>query len=104
MTAASFVISFAVLCLMSAIRIGKESHLKVSYELLHDGLPCNETLDEDVRRSEVMGAMFFLMRNREQEMVEPCLLAREMDVALESEALSLSFIVVIVTRPQTGPH
>jgi hypothetical protein len=33
-------------------------------------------------------------------MVVPCLLAREMDVALECETLLLSFIVVVVTRPQ----
>ena len=32
----------------------KECHLKVSYELLHDGLPCDETLDEDVRGAKVM--------------------------------------------------
>jgi hypothetical protein len=31
----------------------KESHLQVGYELLHDSLPCDETLDEDVRGAEV---------------------------------------------------
>ena len=32
--------------------------------------------------------MFFLIRDWEREMVEPCLLAREIDVALDIEAAS----------------
>jgi hypothetical protein len=32
--------------------------------------------------------MFFLMRDWERDMVEPCLLAREIEVALDIEAVS----------------
>jgi hypothetical protein len=34
------------------------------------------------------GAMFFLMRDWERDMVEPCLLAREIEVALDIDAAS----------------
>lgn len=37
------------------------------------------------------GAMFFLMRDWFLEMVEPCLLALEMDVARETEPVSFIF-------------
>ena len=39
------------------------------------------------------GAMFFLMRDWERDIVEPCLLAREIDVALDIDAAS--FILTI---------
>ena len=29
-------------------------HLKVSYQLFHDGLPCDETIDENVGGTKVM--------------------------------------------------
>lgn len=35
--------------------------------------------------------MFFLMRDWERDMVEPCLLAREIEVALDIEAASFIF-------------
>ena len=38
----------------------KTCHLKVGYELLHDSLPCDETLDEDVRGAEIMGGDILL--------------------------------------------
>jgi hypothetical protein len=38
-----------------------------------------KTLDKDVRGSQVVGAMFFLMSDWLWNMVEPCLLARDMD-------------------------
>lgn len=40
------------------------------------------------------GAIFFLMSDWFLETVEPCLLAREMDVAREREALSFIEMVV----------
>ena len=40
--------------------------------------------------------MFFLMRDWERDMVEPCLLAREIDVALEIDAASFIFPVSVL--------
>jgi hypothetical protein len=37
--------------------------------------------------------MFFLIRDWEREMVEPCLLAREIEVALDIEAASFMSVV-----------
>jgi hypothetical protein len=39
--------------------------------------------------------MFFLMRDWERDMVEPCLLAREIDVALDMDAVSFIFPVSV---------
>ena len=44
--------------------------------------------------------MFFLIKDWEREMVEPCLLAREMEVALDIEAVS--FMLVVVGEEQEG--
>ena len=62
-----FVMCFLVLFSMSAMHsidemreIGKffkmNCHLKVDYELVHNGLPGDETFDEDVRGAEVVGS------------------------------------------------
>lgn len=40
--------------------------------------------------------MFFLMRDWERDMVEPCLLAREIDVAREIDAASFIFPVSVL--------
>jgi hypothetical protein len=44
--------------------------------------------------------MFFLMRDWEREMVEPCLLAREIEVALDIEAAS--FILSLGLNGEEG--
>ena len=44
--------------------------------------------------------MFFLMRDWERDMVEPCLLAREIEVALDIDAAS--FILPVVVKSRTG--
>lgn len=44
--------------------------------------------------------MFFLMSDCAREVVEPCLLAREIDVALDIEAVS--FILVVRERGAKG--
>lgn len=42
--------------------------------------------------------MFFLMRDWEREMVDPCLLAREIDVALDNEAASFIILFSLELR------
>jgi hypothetical protein len=47
--------------------------------------------------------MFFLMRDWERDMVEPCLLAREIEVALDIDAASFILPVsVSVIKVKTG--
>lgn len=52
--------------------------------------------------------MFFLMRDWERDMVEPCLLAREIEVALDIDAasfilpISLSISVQVVNVKNRG--
>jgi len=47
--------------------------------------------------------MFFLMRDWERDMVEPCLLAREIEVALDIDAASFILPVsVLWSKLRTG--
>jgi len=46
--------------------------------------------------------MFFLIRDWEREMVEPCLLAREIEVALDIDAAS--FILFLWLYGEEGPR
>jgi hypothetical protein len=57
--------------------------LEIRDKLLDNGLPSDKTLDKDVRGS--WGAMFFLS-DWLRDMVEPCLLAREMEVTRDMDA------------------
>ena len=61
-----------------------------------------QAMKRSIRTSEgrrSCGAMFFLMRDWERDMVEPCLLAREIDVALDIDAASfISSVSVSVVK------
>ncbi len=46
--------------------------------------------------------MFFLMRDWERDMVEPCLLAREIEVALDIDAASFILPVSVVKSQEQG--
>lgn len=53
--------------------------------------------------------MFFLMRDWERDMVEPCLLAREIEVALDIDAASFilpvfASVIKVKDRGRLGAH